>query len=80
MFLTDAELKALTRKKQRAAQLAALRFMGVEHKPRPDGSIAVLTKHVEHLLGAADLANNTASKEAEPDWNAMSHAKISAKR
>ncbi|RKR46257.1 DUF4224 domain-containing protein [Paraburkholderia sp. BL17N1] len=51
MFLTDEELTELTAKRQSAARIRALRGMGVEHKVRPDGSIAVLRAHVERLFG-----------------------------
>ncbi|RYE65252.1 MAG: DUF4224 domain-containing protein, partial [Oxalobacteraceae bacterium] len=39
MFLTPEDITALTLKTQRKAQRAALNFMGIHHKIRPDGSI-----------------------------------------
>lgn len=50
-FLTEAELYKLTKKQRPSAQARALRFMGIEHRPRADGSIVVLRSHVEAELG-----------------------------
>ncbi|MHB8348410.1 MAG: DUF4224 domain-containing protein [Acidiferrobacterales bacterium] len=49
MFLTPEEIVALTRRKRRPAQVIELRYMGIEHRVRPDGSVAVLWAHVERL-------------------------------
>lgn len=51
MFLTDDDLTELTGKRQNAARIRVLIAMGVQHKIRPDGSIAVLRAHVERLFG-----------------------------
>ena len=51
MFLNPDELVTLTGKERYSAQLRALRLMGIEHRQRPDGSVAVLRAHVEQLLG-----------------------------
>lgn len=69
MFLTDSELADLTGKIQHSAQLRALRFMGVNHRVRPDGSIAVLKSHVAELLGVDSRA--TVGKDPEPNWQAL---------
>lgn len=50
-FLDDSELEALTRRQRRPAQSRVLSFLGIEHKPRPDGSLVVLRAHVEKILG-----------------------------
>lgn len=50
MFMTSEEIQLLTGKKFRSAQSEALRFMGIEHRVRPDGSIAVLKSHVESVF------------------------------
>lgn len=69
MFLTEAEIAELTQRQRHDAQIRALRFMGIEHAPRADGSVVVLRAHVEHLLGG--VANATVSKEVQPDWGAI---------
>lgn len=50
MFMTPEEIQALTGKKFRSSQAHALRLMGIEHKVRPDGSVAVLKSHVEEVF------------------------------
>lgn len=69
MFLEPAEVRALTNRTQRVAQAAALRAMGIEHKIRPDGSVAVLRSHVEQQMGGGAARND--GKQSEPDWEAV---------
>jgi|LakMenEpi03Aug12_release.lakeMendotaPanAssembly.Ray.scaffolds.fasta_scaffold3219188_1 hypothetical protein len=69
MILSATELRELTGRRQKACQVQALRFMCIEHKVRPDGSIVVLKAHVEQSLG---LMNDTkVKKETEPNWGAI---------
>lgn len=70
MFLTKEELEQLTGRKQTAAQQRALRFMGVDHRLRPDGSIAVLKEHVQMIFGGAKPEHQT-GKRIEPNWAAI---------
>jgi hypothetical protein len=51
MFLRQEEVMDLTNQQRPAAQVRALRAMGIEYRIRPDGTVAVLRTHVEHLLG-----------------------------
>lgn len=44
--------------------------MGIEHRARPDGSLAVLRTHVEQQLGGA-IAPNRKTASSEPDWGAL---------
>lgn len=53
MFLTPDEVAELTNRHRRPAQMVQLNAMGIEHKVRADGSIAVLRAHVERVFGAA---------------------------
>jgi hypothetical protein len=69
MFLTDDELVQLTRRKRPSAQAVALLGMGIEHKLRPDGTVAVLRAHVERVFGASVSASQ--NREVEPDWGAI---------
>lgn len=70
MFLTPEELQQLTNRRRRDAQLLALRSMGIQHRRRPDGSVAVLKAHVEQVFGAQP-APDRHLKTAEPNWAAM---------
>lgn len=72
MFLSDAELVALTGKARHSAQLRALRSMGIEHRVRPDGSLAVSRSHVEGLLGGA--AGDKVTPPKQPNWDALDAA------
>jgi hypothetical protein len=47
IVLSKQELVELTRKTRPSAQARVLDFMGIDYKPRPDGSLAVLRIHVE---------------------------------
>lgn len=68
MILDQAELAELTGRVRRDAQIRALRFMGIEHRIRPNGTVAVLKAHVEQSLG---LKEASVIKEREPDWSAI---------
>lgn len=69
MILTHTELVELTGRRVKSAQVRVLRFMGIEHKIRPDGSVAVLRAHVEQVLGVH--AQSLKRVEAEPNWGAI---------
>ena len=71
MILDKLELIELTGRRVKSAQVRALRYMGIEHRMRPDGSIAVLKAHVEQLLGATNPTVNRRTEEIEPNWSAM---------
>ena len=68
MFLTDDELIELTGRQQRPAQSKVLTFMGIEHKRRPNGSIAVLRAHVERQMGEGATMPKT-RKKTEPRFD-----------
>lgn len=67
LCLTDPELSQLTGKTRPSAQLRALRFMAIDHKRRPDGSIVVLRSQVEAPCGEG--AGASPVKRTEPNWN-----------
>lgn len=67
MFLDDDELIELTQRTRRPAQSRVLTFMGIEHRRRPDGSIAVLRAHVEKLFG--DGAAPKPRRKTEPRFD-----------
>ena len=68
-FLDVAEIAQLTGRTRSDAQVRALRFMGIEHKVRPDGSVAVLRSHVQQVFGDSGAA--ATAKQVEPDWSAV---------
>jgi len=49
-LLSPVELAELTGRRRHDAQARTLRGMGIEHKIRPDGTIAVLRAHAEQVL------------------------------
>lgn len=69
MFLDRDDLIHLTGRVRKDAQVRVLRFMGIEHKVRPDGSVAVLRSHVERSLGGQINADK--KPEIEPNWGAL---------
>ncbi|NYT44572.1 DUF4224 domain-containing protein [Alcaligenaceae bacterium] len=69
-FLSDSEVEGLTGRTRRDAQVRALRYMGIEHRERPDGSVAILRSHVEQVLGYAPTKKKPAY-ETEPNWSAI---------
>lgn len=70
-FLTPSELAQLTGRTRSDAQKRALRYMGIEHRTRPDGSLVVLRSHVNQVLGDDSLKRESRTKEIEPDWSAI---------
>ena len=71
-FLERQEISSLTNKIRCRAQVNALRAMRIEHKVRPDGSIAILRAHVFNVFGGQPLPEKTkAKKEPGPNWAAI---------
>ena len=70
MFLDRDELAQLTSRRRRNAQVHMLRAMGIEHRVRPDGSVAVLRAHVEQTFGLEPSAKHH-EQNTEPDWSAI---------
>lgn len=70
MFLDQDEVAQLTGKRRCDAQVRALRFMGIEHKIRPDGSVAVLRTHVEKQLGEGAVSKT--KRKTEPRFDLVS--------
>jgi hypothetical protein len=67
LCLTEAEVSQLSGKKRPSAQLKALRFMAIDHKRRPDGSIVILRSQlgVSCIDGAAAIK---ATQRTQPNW------------
>lgn len=73
MFLTRDEVRALTKRIQYSAQTKVLRAMGIEHRVRPDGSLAVLRLHIEQIFGGVSEKRRQLS--TEPNWGALNAAR-----
>lgn len=71
MFLTDEEIIELTGKRRRDAQVRVLRFLCLEHRVRPDGSLVVLRSHVEQTLNGLPASRAKVAKDAQPNWSAI---------
>lgn len=67
LLLSLPEVEELTQARRRKSQISALCQMGIEHKVRPDGSIAVLRKHVEEILSGREYSTRR-ERNSEPDW------------
>ena len=68
-FLTEEEVQALTERKVRRAQVSVLNSMGIEHRVRPDGSVAILRAHIIKVFDGGNAQPKT--KEVVPNWDAM---------
>jgi hypothetical protein len=64
MILNDDELRTLTGKSFRSLQAEVLRYMGIEYRLRPDGSLVVLRSQLEPQQGKKKAS-------AEPNWDAI---------
>lgn len=67
MFLDDDELTGLTGKRRSAARVRVLNSIGVQHKIRPDGSIAVLRAHVDRVFG--EKSAKSKMETWQPAWS-----------
>lgn len=69
-FLSLEEVVALTNRKVRSAQVKALKAMGIEHRVRPDGSVAILRGHITKVFDGS-TETQTRQKAMTPNWDAM---------
>ena len=69
-FLSSEEIQALTHRKVHAAQARALKTMGIEHRIRPDGSVAILRAHITKVFDGSTETKKQI-KHTEPNWEAM---------
>ena len=70
MFLSKQEIKELTKRIRYTAQTRALCAMGIEHRVRVDGSLAVLRAHVEQEFGSPQKPVRR-ERQQEPNWDAI---------
>lgn len=71
LVLSDIEVIELTRKRRPAAQVRALRHLGINHKQRADGSVMIARSHFDGLFGEA-TSSIMLAKRTEPDWSKVS--------
>jgi len=68
LCLSPDEIEELTQKKRYSAQIRVLRALGIESRPRPDGSILVDRRHYESWANGGK--ERRAREKTEPRWNA----------
>ncbi len=67
-FLEAAEVAELTGYQRCRGQVRALCVMGIDHKVRPDGTIAILRTAME---ASFVMRTNVIAKTTEPNWDAL---------
>lgn len=71
-MLSQQELKELTGHSRSDAQARELKFMGIEHKIRRDGSVAVSKDHCESVLSGDKRHLRKAKNDEKINWDAAS--------
>lgn len=70
LFLDEEEMHELTGRERRDAQVKQLRHMGIEHRVRADGTVAVLKSHIDKTFDG--VAEKTIKLEhTEPNWSGV---------
>lgn len=69
LCLTHEELVDLTGKQRYSAQRRALRAMGIEHRSRPDGSVAVDRAYYETLTSGGLQVKRLSQEKTQPRWD-----------
>jgi len=70
-FLDVTEIEGLTNKHKRPSQIKVLNAMGIEHKVRPDGSVAILRAHISKVFDGDPESARTKVKSIGPNWGAI---------
>jgi hypothetical protein len=60
--LTDEELVQLTKKKRPSAQARVLCHLGIEARPRPDGTLVVSRARRDEVLGVRSPARRVSNE------------------
>lgn len=71
LFLTDDEIYDLTKKTYGPTRIKALNALGIQHKVRGDGSIAILRDHIIKVFGGNMATQAKKAKSSEPNWSAI---------
>jgi hypothetical protein len=70
-FLQPDEIIDLTKRKVRPAQVRVLKAMGIEHRVRPDGSVAILRNHITKVFDGAPEVASKHTPTVTPNWDAL---------
>lgn len=62
-FLELEEIKSLTKRTVRPAQVKVLKAMGIEHRVRPDGSVAILRNHINKVFDGQATTRQPKNKQ-----------------
>ncbi len=71
MFLTEEDIINLTGKQRRNAQMKELNILGITFRKRGDGSLVVMTAHVEKILDGKIPSGLESTNEVEPNWGVV---------
>jgi hypothetical protein len=71
LFLKPSQVEGLTSRVRRTAQVKVLRALGIEHKVRPDGSVAVLRDHVNKVFDGTESTSERSPRSVPPNWAAI---------
>ena len=69
-FLSEKEVVDLTERRTKPAQVRALKAMGIEHRVRPDNSIAILRAHIIKVFDGGSESKSK-PKKITPNWDAI---------
>lgn len=67
LLLDSEEIEELTGRTRRGAQVRVLRAMGIEHRVRPDGSVAVSRAHYERIFCVSSHERHL--RKTSPDFS-----------
>ena len=70
-FLAMDEIQGLTNKINRPSQIKVLNSMGIEHRVRPDGTVAILRAHITKIFDGESASNRKQAKTTGPNWDAI---------
>lgn len=71
LFLTEDEIFDLTKKIYGPTRVKALNALGIQHKVRGDGSIAILRGHIIKVFGGTQDTQSRKTKLPGPNWEAI---------
>lgn len=70
-FLVAEEVQSLTNRIKRSSQVKVLKALGIEHRVRPDGSVAILRAHITKIFDGNPDTDKAKQARATPNWDAI---------